>query len=83
MSRASNTPPEHLKIIPHFLSKPILTADLTAGLTAEASKYGSGKLENRPYKWLENWKFPEFPAFPILFYLIRNFTNPKMIFTTF
>ena len=28
---------------------------------AEASKYSSGKLENRPYKWLENWKFPGFP----------------------
>ena len=42
-SRTSrNHPPIH--------SKPILTADLTAGLTAEASKYGSGKLENRPYK---------------------------------
>ena len=53
----SRTSRNHL----HIRSKPILTADLTAGLTAEASKYSSGKLENRPYNWLENWKFPGFP----------------------
>ena len=83
MSGISCTLPEPLEIIPISIQKPILTADLTAGLTAEASKYGSGKLENRPYKRLEIWKFSHFQLFPTFILSDQKFMNPKMIFTTF